>query len=180
MSLIYTFPWIKCAYIVLFVFLDGTTHLLVCGGEGNDKQWGDRGYNSTLDTVRDTCYTYDFATDSWSLAGKMPTGPAILIGSAYSYHPAWGLVMAGGKALNFRLTEGERAKAEVVATKDGVNFEVLEPLPEPRYDHCLAILDEDTLFIAGGETKVDETATYPYSRSKQAYMYKKSEGCLHF
>ncbi len=150
--------------------------MLVCGGQGNDKKWGDTDYNRDDDKARDTCHTYDFASDTWSLAGKLPTGPVILVGSGYAYHPAWGLVMAGGKADEQGTIADDTGKAEVVATKDGVNFEVLEPLPEPRYTHCLAILDEDTLFVAGGETQVGaEGETFRYRRSKQAYMYKRSE-----
>ena len=32
----------------------------------------------------------------------------------------------------------------------GVSFQELEPLPLAIYQHCMAIVDETTVFVAGG------------------------------
>ena len=53
---------------------------------------------------------------------------------------SWGLVVSGGHP----------SVDTVEVTKDGSNFEQLQPLPETKYAHCLVIVDESTLFVSGG------------------------------
>ncbi len=83
--------------------------------------------------------------------------------SGYAYHPSWGLVMSGGKREDTR----EDELNSVITTKNGREFEVLAPLPVNLTDHCLVIVDEDRLFVTGGETGRD--------RQKGAYVFSKSE-----
>ncbi len=49
-------------------------------------------------------------------------------------------------------------------TTDGVYFEELAPLPEPKSLPCLTIVDDQTLFLAGGFTDISATA--------EAYLYR--------
>jgi hypothetical protein len=56
----------------------------------------------------------------------------------------------------------------VEATEDGETFAPLPPLPLPSTDHCLAAIDGEGLFVAGGYT----TSLY----SKEAYMYTSESG----
>ncbi len=48
--------------------------------------------------------------------------------------------------------------------RDGVNFEEHTSLPEERNMHCLAVIDENTLFVSGGSPGYIQAA-YIYRRS---------------
>ena len=48
----------------------------------------------------------------------------------------------------------------VYSTKDGVHFEMHPPLAEPSINHCLAAVDADTLFVAGGWGHIDAAWIY--------------------
>ena len=47
-------------------------------------------------------------------------------------------------------------------TADGVNFEVLVPLPIANSGLCLAITGSDSLFIAGGQTEDGDVVSHAY------------------
>ena len=64
---------------------------------------------------------------------------------AWDFHPQVGLIISGGDShQNGVLNIVERS------TDYGVSFQALEPLPVGIYSHCLAIVDETTVFVAGG------------------------------
>ncbi len=124
----------------------------ICGGYGN--------YSGNSDeTSLDVCHRYDYATDTWSVSGFMPTA---MDTEAWDEHPDWGLVMSGGFSNNDQLDD-------VLATNDGSSFEELAPLPGlfngAREGHCLVIVDENTMLIAGG-----------YPDSERAFMFDRITG----
>ena len=51
----------------------------------------------------------------------------------------------------------------VVSTKDGSQFETLPSLPKPVNFHCLVIIDEETLFMAGG---YGDSSTYIFTKQR--------------
>ena len=61
----------------------------------------------------------------------------------WDFEPSWGLVFSGGKDSNY--TE----HVSVEQTLDGTMSEQLPSLDAERDSHCLAVIDEDTLFVAG-------------------------------
>ncbi len=79
--------------------------------------------------------------------------------SGYDHHPAWGLIMAGGRDANWELLDA------VVTTKDGAKFEKLTPLPTPMSRPCLVAVDENTLVVAGGYARAGFTI------GQRAYIY---------
>ncbi len=111
---------------------------------------------SASKTESDLCHAYDPGTDGWTEAGRMPVRMDF---AGHDSDSDWGLVMSGGYGLNGALLD------TVLRTGDGAAFEALPPLPEPRTYHCLAIIDEDTLFVGGGFPTLDG-----------AYVFRRSEG----
>ena len=63
---------------------------------------------------------------------------------AFDYSPEWGLVISGGY-------DGENYLTSVEQSFDGINFTPLPDLPIEQYLHCLAIVDDNTLFVTGGK-----------------------------
>jgi hypothetical protein len=51
----------------------------------------------------------------------------------------------------------------VFSTKDGANFELLPDLPAAVDQHCLVIINEHTLFLAGG--------SYLADKADKAYLF---------
>jgi hypothetical protein len=58
--------------------------------------------------------------------------------------------MAGG-----RNEDGDYLN-QVIATKDGANYEFLTDLPLPLERACLVVIDSQSLFLAGGHPKTDK------------------------
>jgi sugar/nucleoside kinase (ribokinase family) len=56
--------------------------------------------------------------------------------------------------------------AEAYSTKDGSKFDQLTSIPVATSGLCLVIVDDDTLFIAGGDTNS--------GRSKGVFVYSKN------
>ena len=80
----------------------------------------------------------------------------------WDYHPTVGLVISGGLWCSERSCESiDRVER---TTDSGSTFEELAPLPNYLNHHCLKIVDEDSLFVAGGET----TRT----TRREAFMYR--------
>ena len=73
--------------------------------------------------------------------------------SASAYLENFGLVMAGGLDSGFSTTS-------VIVTKDGFTFQTLDSLPTDSYDGCLAMIDEQTLLMTGGQG--DTEGVYMY------------------
>ena len=142
--------------------------ILLCGGMGEplpkDKwDWGEK-----PKTPRDACYELDVSDENstWTEVGALPSP---VLESGYAYHPSWGLVISGGLRED-DLKGNEVDMANVVVTKDGRKFEELAPLPVNLTDHCLAIVDDDRLFVTGGETGGGK------NRQNRTYIYSKSAG----
>ena len=86
----------------------------------------------------------------------------------WDYHPTVGLVISGGLWCSERSCESiDRVER---TTDSGSTFEELAPLPNYLNHHCLKIVDEDRLFVVGGQ---DETLN-PYldSYRREAYMFR--------
>ncbi len=132
--------------------------MVVCGGLGNTQ----RMYDGV--TPRAACHKLDVKANMWFEAGELPHGPVIM--SGYAYHPAWGLVITGGMS-----EEYSSRLDSVLVTRDGSSFEELPPLPVAKAEHCLAIIDEQTLFVTGGLDAEGE-------RAKDAYIYRRVEWSL--
>jgi hypothetical protein len=56
--------------------------------------------------------------------------------------------------------------AEAYSTKDGSKFDQLTSIPVATQNLCLVIVDDDTLFMAGGNTNS--------GRSKGVFVYSKN------
>ena len=75
---------------------------------------------------------------------------------AYDYSPEWGLVISGGY-------NGANYLTSVEQSFDGINFTPLPDLPIEQYVHCLAIVDESTIFVTGGlRNGIGNNQTYVY------------------
>ena len=107
------------------------------GGVLNGKPTVCGGYDGEKD--RQECYRYESERNEWILVGEMSQAKRFM-GSAYDQD--WGLVMVGGISIT--------DIAEM--TNDGTVFESLTPTPIATSQSCLVIIDEKTLFMAGGHT----------------------------
>ncbi len=78
----------------------------------------------------------------------LATMPVPLDDAGFDYHPqGWGLVIAGG--LDDRTFRTSVSAFHTV--DDGASFASLAPMPEPgRRYNCLVVVDDNTLFVAGG------------------------------
>ena len=77
---------------------------------------------------------------------------------AYDFDPNWGLILSGGYDAD------DTIQTTVVSTKDGANFGSISPMPVGVVRHCLVIVDDETFFVAGGETGTGISAdVYQYS-----------------
>ena len=65
---------------------------------------------------------------------------------SHDFHPEVGLVIAGGN----NGTVMDRVEISQVGDELGAAFEELAPLPKQLTASCLVILDERTVFVAGG------------------------------
>lgn len=79
---------------------------------------------------------------------------------AHDSDPSWGLVIAGG------YVSGGEYLDTVEVTQDGMSFYNLEPLPSPKDEACLAIIDEERIFVTGGQDK----STYVYYKSSEEWL----------
>ncbi len=88
----------------------------------------------------DSCYRYEASSDSWSVIENV-MNEYRQYDMGWAYDAAWGLVLSGGRA--------EPSASTAEKTLDGVTFDALPDLPEPMGLHCLAIVDSQTLLVAG-------------------------------
>ena len=86
--------------------------------------------------------------DTWS---QISTIPRAVDAAASAYHPAWGIIMAGGFD----------SDSDVTITKDAEVFESLAPIPYSSSYHCVAAIDADHIFTTGLNGNDD---TYIYYR----------------
>jgi hypothetical protein len=113
------------------------------------------GYDPYTDT--EACYQYDYNQNSWEKSGSMAEAQFLM---GFASDSSWGLVLTGGAASGY--------SDLVESTSDGKVFRQLQDMPEGVWKHCLAIIDADTLFTAGGH---DISSGYGRVNS---YLYKKS------
>ena len=123
---------------------DSSPH--ICGGRQNGNR-------------TDRCYKYHFQTNAWQEAGTLPR---IVGDSGHASSEQWGLVVSGGRDDVERL-------ATVFRTADGVFFDEITSLPAPTENHCLVVLSDTRLFIAGGY--VDG-----HGDADEAYVYDSESG----
>ena len=121
----------------------------MCGGQQDTE-------NGTITT--DLCYQYAPEVDTWFESGSLKEER---FAYGYDYSDSWGLIMTGGRDPNMSTLDS------VEMTRDGFIFEIYQPMPVTKAYHCTAIVDDDRLIVAGGET--DEGIT------SSAYMYSKTE-----
>jgi hypothetical protein len=55
----------------------------------------------------------------------------------------------------------------VIYTNDGSNFTTLPNLPYKSHAHCLVIVDNDTLFLAGFYGAENRHETFKYTKSRR-------------
>ena len=108
------------------------------------------GYSDSSGTHSDVCYKYSPLTDSWQESGTMPSAS---VGSAWAYLDGFGLVMAGG-------WNGSRYLDSVIVTKDGYTFDTLQSLPVPSEGGCLAVVDDNTILMTGGNGDYNGVLSY--------------------
>ncbi len=89
---------------------------------------------------------YDFATDSWIDQGFLPYGG--LWNAGFAHHYDWGLVLSGGS----NVTDLQDV---VFRTHDGAAWDQLPSMLQPSYEHCMAVVDADRLFVAGRYLSAD-------------------------
>ncbi len=93
----------------------------------------------------------------------------------YDYHPFWGLVVIGGR------TEDNYPSYTAEATDDGFGFDGSIPrLPIAVEMHCMAIVDAETFFVAGGVLDGEGgmlQGLFDQSVAKQAFLYRKKNKC---
>lgn len=93
----------------------------------------------------DECYEYDISSDSWSIVGST-TAPGF--GRGWDYMEEVGLIMAGSIYPDSRVVE--------LTADGGINWEHLAQIPWGRPNEleitspCVVILDNNTVFFAGG------------------------------
>ncbi len=84
----------------------------------------------------------DLANLEWTAQSLLPDTLQLSI-SGYDHSPEWGLIISGGYT-------GSGDSKAVVKTKDGSHYDHLPDMPEGSYGHCLTIIDENRLLVAGG------------------------------
>ena len=72
--------------------------------------------------------------------------PTTIAEAAFTTHPEWGLVVAGGEVTD----DTNKYTDSVVRIHDGKKVESLPALPEPISWGCLVALDKSRLFYGGG------------------------------
>ena len=102
----------------------------------------------------DECWAYTPSDDTWT---KKSTIPRDFVSGGSAFHPGWGIIMSGGFVTN-----------EVTLTKDGVEFEQLEPVGDIYYSyfHCIAAVNSSMLFTTGLGSNDDESYMY-YKDTKE-------------
>ena len=95
-----------------------------------------------------------------------------------------GLVMSGG---HLNTGSGDFTSDKMQRTQDyGVTWEEMVALPKPMYGHCLVIVDENTIFIAGGgpsskkETYLLDLNTNQWTPGPQMRVDRSFFGCSLF
>ena len=122
-------------------FILGLPH--VCGGGSNYEPF-------------DECWQYSPSDDTWTMTSDQI--PREVNSAASTYHPAWGIIMAGGISCQFC----DETTANVTTTKNAVDFEELAPMPTgiSSTQHCIAAIDADTIFTTGLGIEEDESFMY--------------------
>ena len=115
----------------------------VCGGGSNYEPF-------------DECWQYSPSDDTWTMTSDQI--PREVNSAASTYHPAWGIIMAGGISCQFC----DETTANVTTTKNAVDFEELAPMPTgiSSTQHCIAAIDADTIFTTGLGIEEDESFMY--------------------
>lgn len=117
----------------------------VCGGEG-----------STSDRYKE-CYAYDANADEWTLKTSMATARAFAAKTTVKNGDE--LWISGGKDDNNNLL-----RSVEVLQSDGT-FTSGPDLPEPIAQHCIEGVDDNRVFVSGGDVVGDNVG------NKKAYMY---------
>jgi hypothetical protein len=112
----------------------------VCGGYQDNK-------------ISDVCFQYNYQNSSWDMSGQMNIPRR---SSGWAYSNSWGLVATGGYS---RLSSSEY-------TTDGGTFRSLKALPNGFEEHCIAVVNDTTLFLAGGRSNSG-------SYRSEAYLYNR-------
>ena len=105
----------------------------------------------------DECWVYTPSDNTWTKASTIPRHFAA---GASAFHPAWGIIMSGG------LDPIGISFDEVTVTKDGAEFEEVEPMPSASYYHCVAAVNDNMLFTTGLGFYDDESYMY-YKDTKE-------------
>ncbi len=132
---------------ILSICLGGIPH--ICGG-----------YDSDGERVSE-CIRMSLTDFQWSPQGSLPDAIPTS-GSGYDHSAAWGLVISGG----FVTDGGNGLTSTVFQTKDSSHFEYLPSLPEESCCHCLTIIDDTRLLVAGGRL----TSVYIYDSSQSDWI----------
>jgi hypothetical protein len=129
---------------------------LVCGGRNNDGH----PFNE--------CFDFNTDHNRWNRTSGLMNNSR--------YDQAWvydrylgGLVMAGG--IEDAKSSGSPMNS-VEWTRDGITFELLGQMQGPKAGQCLAVVDDDNWFMAGGYTNVTthkEVQAFVYSKSKRRW-----------
>ena len=129
---------------ILSICLGGIPH--ICGG-----------YDSDGERVSE-CIRMSLTDFQWSPQGSLPDAIP-RSSSGYDHSAEWGLVISGGY-------DDDGLRRDVFQTKDGSHFEYLPSLPEESAYHCLTIIDDTRLLVAGG----DLTSVYIYDATQSDWI----------
>ena len=131
-------------------FLDGGIPF-ICGG----YDYGN--------TYYDECYKYVAASDQWILSGTLSEERSF---SGYDSSESWGLVMAGG--------QNRYLLNSVETTHNGETFAFMPDLPYANRDSCLTIIDNDMIFVSGGQEGPKDTWIFStFGSSWQRFVNKR-------
>ena len=93
------------------------------------------------------CWVYTPMDNTWTQASTMPRD---VYGGSPAFHPTWGFIMSGGFS----------SYDQVLISEDAQVFEELPELDAISTQHCVAAVDENTLFATGLGYGDDETYMY--------------------
>ena len=123
--------------------MDGTP--FICGGKDADR-------------YTDLCHKYVAALDEWEVSGTMAEERGY---GSYASSESWGMVMGGGYNFDTGFL------SSVATTVDGQVFGSLTDLPNSDDQQCLAIIDDDKIFISGGDKNPSDA--YIFSKSTNSW-----------
>jgi len=114
------------------------------------------------------CWRYSPLDDSWTKTSTIPS-PTPELFVAPAYHPGWGIIMSGG------YYDGDDLSSTTI-TKDGEEFESLAPMPYTASVHCVAAIDNNTMFTTGLGRRYDESFLYNRSTGEWVSVPKMPTG----